>query len=452
MPILLGEDEKMDTIAINSGDTAWILTATGLVLLMTPGLALFYGGMVRKRNLLSTMFQSFISMSVVSLLWILVGFSLSFGTSIGGFIGNPFTYLGFGDVGLEPNINFSATIPFALFALFQMKFAIITPALVTGAFAERVKFKAYLLFLVFFSLFIYAPVAHWTWHPDGFLRKLGVLDFAGGTVVHITAGVAALVAALMMRRRVQAEHTPTNIPFVMLGTGMLWFGWFGFNSGSALAANAQAVQAFLTTNTASAAGMLTWLAVDWWKKGKPSALGACVGAVVGLVGVTPAAGFVSVGSSLIIGVVASIAAYSVVLLRSKTSIDDTLDVFPCHGVGGIVGMIMTAVLAKDVGLIYGKTETFMAHLLGLGVVIGYAAIASFIGFYLIRKIVPLEVEAEGELAGLDMDQHGENIGDSLGILDLRYFSETNYTVSETAAASSDLPGSKGFTSGAVRSH
>ncbi len=427
MPILLGEDQKMDTSTINSGDTAWILTATGLVLLMTPGLALFYGGMVRKKNLLSTMFQSFISMSVVSLLWILVGFSLSFGTSIGGFIGNPFTYLGFDGVGLDPNINFSATIPFALFALFQMKFAIITPALVTGAFAERVKFKAYLLFLVFFSLVIYAPVAHWTWHPDGFLRKLGVLDFAGGTVVHITAGVAALVAALMMRRRVHAEHTPTNIPFVMLGTGMLWFGWFGFNSGSALAANAQATQAFLTTNSASAAGMLTWVIIDWFQKGKPSALGACVGAVVGLVGITPAAGFVSVGSSVLIGMVASMAAYCVVLLRSQTSIDDTLDVFPCHGIGGIVGMIMTAILAKDVGLIYGKTDTLLAHMIGLGVVVGYTGIASFVAFSLIRKLVPLEVEAEGELIGLDIDQHGENIGDSMGILDPRHLSTVNFS-------------------------
>jgi Amt family ammonium transporter len=407
------------TISINSGDTAWILTATGLVLLMTPGLALFYGGMVRKKNLLSTMFQSFISMSVVSLLWITIGFSLAFGESIGGVIGNPLSYLGFQNVGLEPNTLFAASIPFALFALFQMKFAIITPALVTGAFAERIRFKAYLLFLVFFSLFIYAPVAHWTWHPEGFLRKLGVLDFAGGTVVHITAGVAALVAALMMRRRSQAHHEPTNIPFVMLGTGMLWFGWFGFNSGSALAANAQAVQAFLTTNTASAAGMLTWLVIDWWKKGKPSALGACVGAVVGLVGITPAAGFVTVGSSILIGMVASVAAYSVVILRSRTEIDDTLDVFPCHGVGGIVGMLMTAILATDSGLVAGESKTLMAHLIGLFVVIGYTALATFIGFTLIRKLIPLEVETEAELLGLDRHQHGETIGDSMGVSDDR---------------------------------
>lgn len=400
---------------INSGDTAWILTATGLVLLMTPGLAMFYGGMVRKKNLLSTMFQSFISMSVVSLLWVLVGFSLSFGDSLGGIIGNPLTYLGFQNVGFSPNAVYSATIPFALFALFQMKFAIITPALVSGAFAERIRFKAYLLFLVFFSLVIYAPIAHWTWHPEGFLRKMGVLDFAGGTVVHISAGIAALVAALMMRKRANAEHIPSNIPFVMLGTGLLWFGWFGFNSGSALGANSQAVQAFLTTNTASAAGMLTWLLLDWWKKGKPSALGACIGAVIGLVGITPAAGFVSVGSSVLIGTIASVAAYYVVTLRSRTEVDDTLDVFPCHGIGGIVGMIMTAVLAQDVGLIAGNTSTLKAHLIGLIVVVTYTAVASYLGFSLIRKILPLEIDIEAETIGLDLHQHGEHIGETMGI-------------------------------------
>ncbi|MBN8536874.1 MAG: ammonium transporter [Deltaproteobacteria bacterium] len=404
-----------NTNLINSGDTAWILTATGLVLLMTPGLAMFYGGMVRKKNLLSTMFQSFISMSVVSLLWVLVGFSLSFGDSLGGIIGNPLTYLGFQNVGFSPNAVYSATIPFALFALFQMKFAIITPALVSGAFAERIRFKAYLLFLVFFSLVIYAPIAHWTWHPDGFLRKMGVLDFAGGTVVHISAGIAALVAALMMRKRANAEHIPSNIPFVMLGTGLLWFGWFGFNSGSALGANSQAVQAFLTTNTASAAGMLTWLLLDWWKKGKPSALGACIGAVIGLVGITPAAGFVSVGSSVLIGTIASVAAYYVVALRSRTEVDDTLDVFPCHGIGGIVGMIMTAVLAQDVGLIAGNTSTLKAHLIGLIVVVTYTAVASYLGFSLIRKILPLEIDIEAETIGLDLHQHGEHIGETMGI-------------------------------------
>jgi Amt family ammonium transporter len=410
---------------INSGDTAWILTSSGLVLLMTPGLALFYGGMVRKKNLLSTMFQSFIAMSVISILWILIGFSLSFGDSLGGFIGNPFTYFGFRNVSLNPNEVFAATIPFALFALFQMKFAIITPALITGAFAERIRFKAYLLFIVFFSIFIYAPVAHWTWHPEGFLRKMGILDFAGGTVVHITAGVAALVAAIMMRRRTELEHTPTNIPFVMLGTAMLWFGWFGFNSGSALAANAQSVQAFLTTNVASATGMLTWLVLDWWKKGKPSALGACIGAVVGLVAITPAAGYVGVASSMLIGLLGSVVAFNVVEWRSKTSIDDTLDVFPCHGVGGIVGMLLTGVLAQDVGLINGNWKTMLAHLAGLVIVISYTALATYLGFTLIRKFTPLEVSPAAEAIGLDIDQHGEMAGDSFGFFQFSKAEELN---------------------------
>ncbi len=392
--------------AISAGDTAWLLVASGLVLLMTPGLALFYGGMVRERNLLSTMFQSFIAMALISVLWVLVGFSLAFGSSLG-IVGNPFTYLGFSGVGYEPNAAFAATIPFALFALFQMKFAIITPALVTGAFAERIRFKAYLLFAAFFSLFIYCPIAHWTWHPDGFLRQMGVIDFAGGTVVHISAGVAALVAALFMRRRAHGEHLPSNIPFVMLGTGLLWFGWFGFNAGSSLAANGQAVQAFLTTNTASAAGMLSWMTLDWIYRGKPSALGACIGAVVGLVAITPAAGYVSVLSSLLIGCLAPVVSFYVVRLRSRTGVDDTLDVFPCHGVGGIFGMLATAVLAQEVGVINGNFHTLGVHFLGLFIVVAYTAVMTWGGLWLIRKITPLEISAQDELIGLDLHQHGE---------------------------------------------
>lgn len=391
---------------VSAGDTAWLLMASGLVLLMTPGLALFYGGMVRERNLLSTMFQSFISMALISVLWILVGFSLSFGDSLG-IIGNPFTYFGFQNVGAEPNPAFAATIPFALYALFQMKFAIITPALVTGAFAERIRFKAYLLFATFFSLFVYAPVAHWTWHPEGFLRRMGVLDFAGGTVVHITAGVAALTAALFLRRRSRAEHAPSNVPYVMLGTGLLWFGWFGFNGGSSLAANGQAVQAFLTTNTASATAMLTWMALDWFTRGKPSAMGACIGAVVGLVAITPAAGFVSILSSLVIGFVSPVVSFSVVRWRSRTEIDDTLDVFPCHGVGGIVGMLLTAVLASENGVITGNWSLLGAHLLGLVVVIAYTAAMTLGGLWLLRRFTALEIPATAELAGLDWHEHGE---------------------------------------------
>jgi Amt family ammonium transporter len=404
----------IETQSLNSGDSAWMLTSTALVLLMTPGLAFFYGGMVRTRNLVSTMFQSFVCMSLISLVWILVGFSLAFGPSFGGLIGNPITYFGLRDVGLAANPTYAATIPFALFALFQMKFAIITPALVTGAFSERVKFSAYLVFSIFFCLFIYAPIAHWTWNPDGFLHKMGVLDFAGGTVVHITAGIMALTAALMMKRRTDVEHQPSNIPYVLLGTGMLWFGWFGFNAGSALAANGQAVQAFLTTNTASATGMLTWMILDWIKKGKPSALGACIGAVVGLVAITPAAGFVSMSSSILIGMIAPIISYYVVQWRTKTNIDDTLDVFPCHGVGGIVGMIATAVLAEGgMGWISGNHQAIETHLIALAIVVGYTAVMSYIGFSLIRKFSPLMVTPQEEELGLDLSQLGESAGESL---------------------------------------
>ncbi|MBN8542532.1 MAG: ammonium transporter [Deltaproteobacteria bacterium] len=391
---------------ISSGDTAWLLMASGLVLLMTPGLALFYGGMVRERNLLSTMFQSFISMALISVLWIVFGFSLAFGDSLG-IVGNPLTYFGFKNVSLTPNATFAATIPFALFALFQMKFAIITPALVTGAFAERIRFKSYLIFAAFFSIFIYSPVAHWTWHPDGFLRKLGVLDFAGGTVVHITAGVAALAAALFLRRRKEPVHNPSNIPFVLIGTGLLWFGWFGFNAGSSLGANGQAVQAFLTTNTASAVGMLTWMMLDWRYRGKPSAMGACIGAVVGLVAITPAAGLVTIPASLLIGLIAPIVSFYVVRWRSRTDLDDTLDVFPCHGVGGMVGMILTAVFASENGMITGNTRILWAHLLGLFIVTVYTFGMTIAGLWVIRKFTPLEVSQKEETVGLDFLQHGE---------------------------------------------
>jgi Amt family ammonium transporter len=392
--------------SISAGDTAWLLVSSALVLLMTPGLAFFYGGMVRERNLLSTMFQSFISMALISVIWVLFGFSLAFGSSLG-WIGNPLTYLGLQGVGAEPNPAFAATIPFALFALFQMKFAIITPALVTGAFAERVRFKSYLLFATFFSIFIYCPVAHWTWHPDGFLHKMGILDFAGGTVVHITAGVAALAAVFALRRRTHADHSPSNIPYVMLGTGLLWFGWFGFNAGSSLAANGQAVQAFLTTNTASAAAMLTWTALDWFYRGKPSVMGACIGAVVGLVAITPAAGYVSVPASLIFGIIAPIVSFYTVRWRTTTDLDDTLDVFPCHGVGGMVGMILTAIFAKDVGLLSGNVKTLGVHILGLVIVSTYTFAMTWVGLKLLARFTQLEVDQEEEFDGLDIHQHGE---------------------------------------------
>src|SRR5213080_2166203 len=349
---------------INAGDVAWMLTATGLVLLMTPGLSFFYGGMVRTKNVVSTMLQSFVAMAVISILWIVVGFSLAFGDSIHGVIGNPATFFMFTRVGVATHPALAPTIPLILFALFQLKFAIITPALITGSFAERVRFTSYLLFMCLFSVCIYSPLAHWTWHPDGFLHKLGVLDFAGGTVVHMSAGFAALAGAMVLGRRkthlANEAHEPANIPYVLLGTGMLWFGWFGFNAGSALSAGGQAAMAFATTNTASASAALAWMFFDGMRGNKPSALGACVGAVVGLVAITPAAGYVSIGESIFIGTCASVVSNLMVHWKNnKSTVDDTLDVFPCHGVGGMVGMLMTGVFAKDVGLMSGHAYTFL---------------------------------------------------------------------------------------------
>ncbi len=398
---------------VSAADVAWMLTSTALVLFMTPGLSFFYGGMVSSKNVISTMLQSFIAMGVISVLWVVVGFSLAFGKDVGGIIGNPLTYFMFHGVGLQTDPQLAPTIPLMLFALFQLKFAIITPALITGSFAERVKFSSYLVFMVLFSLFIYAPLAHMTWAPNGLLKNMGVLDFAGGTVVHISAGLAALAGAIKLGRRKTHQnkevHLPANIPYVMLGTGLLWFGWFGFNAGSALGANGTAVLAFATTNTASAAAAIVWILFDAMRGIKPSALGACVGAVVGLVAITPAAGYVDVGASLFIGATASIISNLAVSWKSKTALDDTLDVFPCHGLGGIVGMILTAVFAQKVGLIYGHTETFFAQIIGLLIVGVFAFGGSYILYILTDLITPLRVTAEDEYTGLDLSQHGESI-------------------------------------------
>ncbi|MCB9256303.1 MAG: ammonium transporter [Chitinophagales bacterium] len=396
-----------DGAGIDKGDTTWMLVASAFVLLMTPGLAFFYGGMVAKPNVISTMLQSFVALGVVSVVWVLVGFSLSFGESIGGIIGNPLTFMNFRNVGLDPNPNFSGTIPFLLFALFQLKFAIITPALITGSFAERVRFRSYILFIVLFILFVYAPLAHMTWHPDGLLRNLGVLDFAGGTVVHMSAGFAALAGAVYLGKRKQVSHNPANVPYIILGTGLLWFGWFGFNAGSALGANADAVIAFANTNIASAVAMLTWIFFERFQGRKMSAIGACIGAIVGLVAITPAAGFVNIGQSMFIGFVASIISNYAIRLKNKTVLDDTLDVFPSHGVGGIVGMVLTAVFAKQVGLIYGETSTFVYHIITLFGVAIFTFFGSLALYWLVDKIIPIRVREEQELKGLDLSQHGE---------------------------------------------
>ncbi len=395
---------------INSGDVAWMLTASALVLLMTPGLSFFYGGMVGFKNVVSTMLQSVVALGVISVVWVVVGFSLAFGPSWGGFIGDPRAFFFFDGVSALTEKDLAPTFPLMLFAFFQLKFAIITPALITGSFAERVRFSSYLLFMVLFSLFIYCPLAHWTWHPDGFLKKMGVLDFAGGTVVHMSAGWAALAGAILLGRRrshiAQETHTPANIPFVLLGTGMLWFGWFGFNAGSAGAANDKAVLAFATTNTASASAMLGWLFFDWMRGHKPSALGACIGAVVGLVAITPAAGFVTVRESITIGLVASVVSNLAVHIRTKSTLDDTLDVFPCHGIGGIVGMILTGVFA-DEGLAEGKSKLFLSHMLALVIVSVFSFVGSLVLYKLTDLIIPLRVTEAQEREGLDLSQHGE---------------------------------------------
>jgi ammonium transporter, Amt family len=403
---------------LSTGDTAWMLTSAALVLIMTPGLAFFYGGMVNPRNVISTMLQSFICMAVISVLWVVAGFSLSFGESVYGIIGNPSTFFMFENVmDGKPWVN-APTIPLLLFALYQLKFAIITPALITGAFAERIRFTSYVLFICLFSLLIYTPLAHWTWHPEGIFFKMGVLDFAGGTVVHMSAGWAALASAIYLRQRKTVEHNPANIPLVMLGTGLLWFGWFGFNAGSALGANHLAVIAAMTTTAASASAALAWIFFDAVKGKKPSALGLCIGAVVGLVSITPAAGFVTVPHSILIGIIASLVSNKLVDLRTfKTTLDDTLDVFPCHGVGGMVGMLLTGVFATnavnpiipqgDNGLFFGEFKLFAYHLIALVGASVFAFVGSMLLLRLTNWISPLRVNEEDEKIGLDNSQHGE---------------------------------------------
>ena len=405
---------------IVGSDVAWILAAAGLVLLMTPGLSFFYGGMVGKKNMISTMLQSFIALGVISILWIVVGFSLSFGDSIGfeingehyGIIGDPFTYPFFNHVSIYPHKMMASTIPFILFALFQMKFAVITPALITGSFAERVRFISYLLFIVLFSLFIYTPLCHMVWHPEGLLNKFfGVKDFAGGTVVHMSAGFAALAGAIVLGNRKNPHHEPSNIPYVILGTGMLWFGWFGFNAGSALSANATAAIAFGTTTIASASAMMTWIFFDRINGRKVSALGACIGAVVGLVAITPGCGFVTIQESLFIGFISAIVSNLMLNWKALKKIDDTLDVFACHGVGGIMGMILTAIFAhgEKASLLHGGVGVFMHHMAALLLVSAFTFFGSLLLYKITNRIITLRVSEESEKMGLDMSQHEESL-------------------------------------------
>lgn len=394
----------------DAANVAWMITATIFVLMMTPGLSFFYGGMVGRKNIISTILQSFIAMGVISVIWVAVGFSLAFGDDLGHFIGNPLTFPMFTHVGAKTDLFLAPTIPLALYALFQMKFAIITPSLITGSFAERVHFSGYLVFLALFSIFVYCPLAHWTWHPDGFLRQMGVLDFAGGIVVHASSGVAALTGALFLGRRknVATPHVPANIPFVVLGAAMLWLGWFGFNAGSSLAADGIAVKAFMNTNTASATAMMTWLFFDCLRGRKPSAMGAAVGAVVGLVAITPSAGYVTVGESIMIAFLTTLVCNIAVYWKNKTHVDDALDVFPTHGVGGIFGTILTGVFVH--GLLDGNIHMFLIHLLAVVIVCGYTFVVSYILYWLTNKMIPMRVSPESEAAGLDKSQHDECYG------------------------------------------
>ena len=401
---------------INSGDTAWVLVSSALVLLMTPGLAFFYAGMVRRKNVLSVLMQCFIIMCVLSIQWVVFGYSLSFAPA-GGFWGG-FSWFGLKGVGLEPYADYAATIPHQAFMIFQGMFAIITPALIIGAFAERMKFSAFLLFTLLWATFVYDPLCHWVWGMGGWLKNLGALDFAGGTVVHINAGIAALVTALILGKRVNLDKnvpTPHNMPFVVLGTGLLWFGWFGFNAGSALAANGLAVNAFVVTNTAAAAAGLSWALVEWIHNGKPTIFGVCSGAVAGLVAITPAAGFVSVIPAIIIGLLVSVFSFiAVAVIKPKLGYDDSLDAFGVHCVGGIWGALATGLFASKLvnpkgadGLFFGNPKQFIIQALTVLVTIGYTFVVTFAIYKLVDLLIGVRVKEEEELMGLDLTQHHE---------------------------------------------
>ncbi len=401
---------------INSGDTAWMLISAALVLLMTPGLAFFYGGMVRRKNVLSVLMQCFMIMCVLSLQWVLIGYSLSFGSGKGFWGG--LQWMGLNGVGLEPYADYAGTIPHQAFMIFQGMFAIITPALIIGAFAERMKFSAFLIFTLLWATFVYDPLCHWVWGMGGWLRNLGALDFAGGTVVHINAGIAALVTAIVLGKRSNLEKnvpTPHNLPFVVLGTALLWFGWFGFNAGSALAANGLAVNAFVVTNTAAAAAGLSWALIEWMRNGKPTIFGVCSGAVAGLVAITPAAGFVSVIPAIIIGLLASVFCFiAVTVIKPLFGYDDSLDAFGVHCAGGIWGALAAGLFASKLvnpaganGLFLGNPQQFLIQLLTVLVTVVYTGAVTLVIYKLVDKFIGVRVDVKSEAIGLDLTQHRE---------------------------------------------
>jgi ammonium transporter, Amt family len=402
---------------MNTGDTAFVLVASALVMFMTPGLALFYGGMVRSKNVLGTIMQSIFALGLVSVLWIVVGYSLAFGPDVGGLIGN-LDFLGFSGVGQEPNADLAATIPHVAFATFQLMFAIITPALITGAFAERMKFSGYVAFTAAWLLLVYAPLAHWVWAPGGWIRELGALDFAGGTVVHINAGIAALAAVLVIGKRKgfgKEAFVPHNLTMTMLGTGILWFGWFGFNAGSALGANGLAASAFLATNVGAAAGACGWAAVDAMKGRKSTSLGVASGAVAGLVAITPAAGFVTPMSAIAIGLVGGVICAWAVGLKFKLGYDDSLDVVGVHMVGGLVGALLTGVFADLTvneagadGLLAGGGLALLGkQVVAVGVTLVFSFAVTFVILKVVQATIGLRVTEEDELVGVDLAQHAE---------------------------------------------
>jgi Amt family ammonium transporter len=400
-------------------DIAWVLTATALVMIMTPALGFFYGGLVRRKNLISTIVQTMTIFAVVSLVWALWGYSLAFAPSLNGIVGD-LSKFGLNGVGQAPNPSYSNVIPELLYFAFQLKFAAITPALIIGAFAERIRFKALLLFTVLWATFIYAPIAHWVWGDGGWLRSMGVVDFAGGLVVHISAGVSALAAAVVVGRRKGIEKAdeirPNNIPYVILGAAILWFGWFGFNGGSALGANEIAVQAVVNTNLAAAGGAVSWMLVDWSRKGKPSAVGIAIGAVAGLVAITPAAGFVGASPAILIGLVVGVVSNYVANWRSSRMIfDDSLDVFACHGAGSMWGVIATGIFASTAinpggphGAIFGNPYQLALETFAIVVVAAFAFFGSYFLLKIINFITPVRVSAEEEEVGLDRGEHGED--------------------------------------------
>ena len=405
------------TAQINSGDTAWIIVSTALVMLMTPALGFFYGGLVRRKNVLSTIMHSFFILALISVQWVLWGYTLAFGPDAGGLgIIGGLDWLGLEGVGLEPNVAYAPTIPHQLFMMFQGMFAVITPALITGAFAERKRFKAFAIFTLLWATLVYDPVAHWVWGTGGWLRGLGALDFAGGTVVHITSGVSALVAAIMLGRRIGFGQEPLDhhdATMTVLGAGLLWFGWFGFNAGSALTSGGLAVSALVVTNTAAAMGALTWVTVSWMRQQRPSVIGAAAGAVAGLVAITPAAGFVDVRASIVIGAGAGGFCYLAAQLKHRLRVDDALDVWAVHGVGGWWGAIATGLFASSAvnsaasGLFFGNPAQLGVQVLAVAATSLYAGGATWVILKLVDKLVGLRVPAPEELRGLDHSQHGE---------------------------------------------